>query len=125
MKEAKRLSSLVNDMLDMSSLKSGIANLNKSHYNLTESLKATVDRINELVKKDGYMLTFDYDKDTYIYADEVKSTQAFKNHKRPLMVTGLGLTMVKKLIEVHGDKYGVKSKHGKGSVFWFQLEIKK
>jgi len=79
MDEAKRLTSLVNDMLDISSLESGMAKLNKVNYNLTESLRKTVNRISELVKNDGYQLAFEYNEDVYIFADEVKITQAFYN----------------------------------------------
>ena len=44
MEEADRLSSLVNDMLDVSSLESGVMTLNAQVYNLTENLKQTLDR---------------------------------------------------------------------------------
>ena len=46
MKEAKRLSSLVNDMLDMSSLKSGIATLINPIINL-QKFKVPLTDINE------------------------------------------------------------------------------
>jgi len=79
MDEAKRLTSLVNDMLDISSLESGMTKLNKTNYNLTESLRKTINRISELVKNDGYQLNLEYNEDVYLFADEVKITQAFYN----------------------------------------------
>lgn len=35
--------------------------------------------MNELVKNEGYKLDFEYSKDIYIFADEVKITQVFYN----------------------------------------------
>jgi signal transduction histidine kinase len=36
---------------------------------------------------------------------------------------GLGLAIVKKIIEAHGGNVGVKTKHGKGSEFYFELPL--
>ncbi len=79
MDEAKRLTSLVNDMLDISLLEAGAAKLSKADYNLTESLRGTVSRMNELVKNHGYKLDFEYSEDISVFADEIKITQAFYN----------------------------------------------
>lgn len=35
--------------------------------------------------------------------------------------TGLGLFIVKQIVEAHGGKVGVKSTHGEGATFWFCL----
>lgn len=79
MDEAQRLTSLVNDMLDISVLEAGASRLNKKNYNFTESLRNTIARMNELVKKEGYRLNFEYNEDIYVFADEVKLTQAVYN----------------------------------------------
>jgi len=79
MDETKRLTSLVNDMLDISVLEAGTGKLNKIDYNLTESLRTTVNRMNELVKSQGYMIEFEYSEEINVFADEVKITQAFYN----------------------------------------------
>ncbi len=45
-----------------------------------------------------------------------------KDHKRGVIGTGLGLSIVKNILDLHGAKYGVKSKVNSGSTFWFELE---
>ena len=37
--------------------------------------------------------------------------------------TGLGLSITKEILERHGAKYGVESKLGEGSTFWFELPL--
>ena len=44
-------------------------------------------------------------------------------HKRAVVGTGLGLSIVKTVLERHGAAYGVESQVGKGSTFWFELEL--
>jgi len=43
-------------------------------------------------------------------------------HKRASVGSGLGLSIVKKVLEMHGAEYGVESELGKGSCFWFILD---
>ena len=48
--------------------------------------------------------------------------KADKKHKREVMGTGLGLSIVKNILKLHDAKYGVLSKPGEGSIFWFELK---
>lgn len=44
-----------------------------------------------------------------------------KNHKRNKVGTGVGLSIVKNILDRHKFKYGVKSKLGKGTTFYFEI----
>ena len=44
-------------------------------------------------------------------------------HKRARVGTGLGLSIVKGILEIHNATYGVTTAVGKGTTFWFELEI--
>jgi len=46
-----------------------------------------------------------------------------KEHKRAQIGTGLGLSIVKNILDMHGGTYGVQSKEGIGSTFWFELPL--
>ncbi len=79
MSETKRLSSLVNDILDVSKLETSAMELHMHSYNLTESIGDTAARLSELLKNDGYSIVFEHSEDVYVTADEAKITQAFYN----------------------------------------------
>ena len=44
-----------------------------------------------------------------------------KNHKRDKVGTGVGLSIVKNILDRHKFKYGVKSKKGSGTTFYFEI----
>ena len=48
-----------------------------------------------------------------------------KEHVRVSNGSGIGLNIVKQLLELHGVPYGVKSSKGKGSTFYFEMPIEK
>ncbi|HAX72001.1 MAG TPA: two-component sensor histidine kinase [Firmicutes bacterium] len=174
--ETTRLTTLVNDLLDLSKLQSGALQLSLSTFNFTASIKSVIKRVNELVKKEGYHIEFQYEEELTILADEVKLSQVFynllinaihytgpekkvvvvqtqhdqqvkiqvidfgegieesqlpyiwqryykidKTHKRAIAGTGIGLSIVKQIVELHSGQYGVNSKVGEGSTFWFSV----
>ena len=45
-----------------------------------------------------------------------------KEHRRGVIGSGLGLSIVKSILDAHNARFGVRSTPGKGSVFWFELE---
>ncbi len=46
-----------------------------------------------------------------------------KVHRRAMIGTGLGLSIVKQILEAHHTTYGVESKIGEGSTFWFEMPV--
>lgn len=45
------------------------------------------------------------------------------NHVRPTEGSGLGLSIVKEILILHKAEYGVNSTPGKGSTFWFEMNL--
>ncbi len=178
--EAKRLTTLVNDMLDLSKLQSDASALEMSTINITELTGEIVERLVKLTEKDGFSFSFENDGDVYVNADKTKIMQVLynflsnavnysedsreikikqtakhskvrievtdkgsgipkdelphiwdryykidKTHKRSSVGSGIGLSIVKSILELHGAKYGVISTVGVGSTFWFELDIAK
>lgn len=176
--EATRLSTLVNDLLDLSKLQSGSVKPEKSRFSLTDSINAIFSRYAKLKEQDGYNISFVGEENVYVYADELKISQVIynlvnnainhsgedktvivtqkladkkvrievtdhgegipadkleyiwdryykvdKQHKRGVIGTGLGLSIVKGILDSHNARYGVRSTLGKGSTFWFELDV--
>ena len=48
-----------------------------------------------------------------------------KVHRRAMIGTGLGLSIVKQVLEAHHTTYGVESKVGSGSTFWFEMPVER
>jgi signal transduction histidine kinase len=173
--EANRLTTLVNDVLDVSKLQSGTQTLNLSTFSLTQSIRTIMTRYAKLT---DYQIEFLADRDVNVYADELKISQVVynlvnnaitytgkdkkitvrqiinfdkvrievtdtgegipqdklsdiwdryykvdKEHKRAQIGSGLGLSIVKTVLDMHGGTYGVRSEEGKGSTFWFELTM--
>jgi len=176
--ESHRLTTLVNDVLDLSKLENEMERLYISQFSLTECISEIVGRVGELLRHEGFELRFDYDGEAYVDADKTKIDRAFynllinainysgdnrtitvaqavaedrvkisvedcgegiaeeempliweryyksgRNHKRAVAGTGLGLSIVKRIVDLHNGSYGVISEMGKGSTFWFELNL--
>lgn len=77
--EAKRLTELVNDMLDISKLQAGVMTLSKEVYNLTDSIIEVLERYSKLKAQDGYNITLEYTEKVEINADRQKMHQVIYN----------------------------------------------
>lgn len=77
--EAKRLTSLVNDVLDISKLQSGTQPLAPARFDLTGSIKEILKRYAKLTDQDGYSIRFIYDGNVFVFADELRISQVVYN----------------------------------------------
>lgn len=77
--EAKRLTTLVNDVLDISKLQSETDHINITSFSLTESIKEILKRYGKLTEQDGYTIHYKYDTDVTVKADELKISQVLYN----------------------------------------------
>ncbi len=180
--ETDRLSSLVNDILDLSKLQAGVSDLTVEMFDFSIRLKGVISRFDILKESDGIIIDLDAESDVIINADITKLEQVVynlinnavtytgddntvivklfhkdkntirfevidhgegispeflpyiwdryykvsernKTHKRAKIGSGIGLSIVKNVLELHGFAYGAESTIGAGSTFWFEAPV--
>lgn len=176
--EAKRLTDLVNDMLEQTKYEDGLMHAQSERFDLSATMDEIVRRYRGFTENDGYRISASIDRNLMVYADPVKISQAICNlinnalhycgdnreieisarrcgekarvcvrdhgpgipadrlpfiwdryykvdtdHQRSSRGSGLGLSIVKKIMQLHKAPFGVDSREGKGSTFWFELEL--
>lgn len=77
--EANRLTSLVNDVLDISRLRNGLQQFENAPFNLTEAIKNTLTRYSRLVENEGYTIEFIYKNDIIVNSDRSRILQVLYN----------------------------------------------
>ena len=77
--EATYLSELVNDLLDLSRLQSGIRTLELSVFDLTETIRAVMHRYDKLTHHGGYHIAFEAQENVSVKADRVMILQVIYN----------------------------------------------
>lgn len=99
--ESKRLTSLVNDMLDISKLESGNQSISPEEFNLTETLEMGMERYNQFRTRDGYHIEFTASESITVYTDKSKLLQAFYN----IVNNAITYTGADKRVSVRQDVY--------------------
>lgn len=77
--EADRLALLVNDILDLSKLQSGVDNLNVTAVNISELVEITIEHFRKYMENDGYIIKSEIEDDLFSEVDEAKITRVIYN----------------------------------------------
>lgn len=175
--ESKRLTTLVNDVLNLSKYKTGALEL--GIFSVTGMIREIIGRYAKFTEQNGYRIEFSPAGELFAEGDEIQLQQVLYNlvnnainytgedktvqvvqkredafvkievidsgagiteddlphiferyyrssspHKRATVGTGIGLSIVKTILESHGAPYGVITSVGQGSVFWFKLPLR-
>ena len=178
--ESKRLTALVNDLLDLSKLQEEKIQLEKENFDLTKVLYTQLQKYDVYHMQEGFVIDTELTDEAIINADIKRIEQVFNNfmtnainysgdkkhiivreiktddtvrveiqdfgegiakediskiwdryykidkeHVRVSNGSGIGLAIVKEILELHDAKYGVMSNPGEGSTFWFEFPIVK
>ena len=111
-------------LADKNKINQVICNLINNAINYTGKDKTVTIRI--LEEKGKYTIEIS-DTGKGIKEEEIKLIwdkyyKNEKNHKRNVVGTGIGLSIVKSILEIHQFEYGVRSKKGKGTTFYFKAK---
>lgn len=111
---------------DQKKIRQVIYNLINNAINYTG--KDKIVRIHVKKQKDSYLVEI-IDTGKGIKEEEMpyiwdKYYKNDKNHKRNVVSTGIGLSIVKSVLELHHFEYGVKSKVNEGTTFYFLIKKK-
>ena len=177
--EAKRLSGLVDDILDVSKGELGKLELHKKDYSVNEIVYSVYHQYSLLAESRNIDFKIDLDADTIVEVDEKRIKQVLYNfvnnainyntnekpeiiistkisddrrvlvsvydngpgikkeeipliwdryykvdaeHKRQVLGSGIGLSLSRMILELHGVEYGVDSKEGEYTRFYFYLK---
>ena len=77
--EARRLTTLVNDLLDLSKLQAGTQTLALSTFDLTVAVRQMLARYAKLTEQDGYRIRYEPDGPVLVQADETRISQVIYN----------------------------------------------
>lgn len=174
--EADRLTLLVEDILDLSKIQAGVAEMQNQTVCLSSVASEVVEQFDVLRDRDGYVFETDICSGIYVSCDSKRLTQVIYNlvgnainyagddkkvivrvfaegdtakveitdhgkgipedqiekvweryyrsnqNKRNVVGSGIGLSIVKNLLIGFGADYGINSREGEGSTFWFSMK---
>lgn len=178
--ESKRLSIIVNDLLDLSKLAENKITLNLEKFDITACCREVIKTYDQHLKQERIVIEFDTTEDVNIVGDKHRISQVLHNlinnainysdenkriiihqriegekvkilvqdfgcgiaesdlpliwdryykvdkeHIRSDQGSGIGLAIVREILDLHHYTYGVESKINEGSIFYFETTVEK
>ncbi len=178
--EAKRMTLLVNDLLDLSALEADRITLHEENFDLCDLVREETRKFEVFMSREMFTFSLDASHSLPVKADRNRMIQVFYNllsnaihysadsrhicirafcqngmahveiqdfgkgidiacqkdiweryykvdqqHARNVTGSGIGLSIVREILEKHHAQYGVQSRPGSGSTFWFALPLLK
>jgi len=77
--ETKRLSTLVNDLLEISRFQTGKQQLNMTVFSITDAVRETIVRFDKLNEREGYKIIYEGSGQIYVRADKTRILQVLYN----------------------------------------------
>jgi len=77
--ETRRLTTLVNSVLDLHAARRELDTLNKTTFSLTDCICGIMNRYAKLTEQDGYHIVFEPAENAWVFADEIKVQQVVYN----------------------------------------------
>lgn len=77
--ETKRLTNLVNNILELSKLQANTEELKTEQFNLTDLIRSTVTRLNKMIENDNYEIIVESNEEVFVNADHDKINQVIYN----------------------------------------------
>ena len=77
--ETNRLSSMVNEVLDFSRVRTGNLELEQADFNLTAQIREICNRVSKMTAVDGYTVLFDEAEDRTVAGDSARISQVLYN----------------------------------------------
>ena len=100
--ETNRLTTMVNEVLDFSSLRTGNLELARTDFNLTELIREICNRVSKMTAVDGYTVVFEETEDRTVTGDSGRISQVIYN----LLGNALTYTGEDKTVRVKQESVG-------------------